>query len=302
MSVVRDRYRGGQMAKVLSYATAVFILVPMVAPALGSIVLALGSWRWVFAFFALAAAVLAAWSLRLPETLPRAQRIPLDLGRLAEAGRVVVTSRYAMGFALAQTALFGFFASYLASTQLIVADVFGLEAWFPLIFGGSALVLGSATLLNARLIDRVGLQRMLRWSLLGYLVVAIVFALMALATGGKPPFWLYLAGILPLLLMHGFSLPNLTSAAMTPMGRVAGTAAALIGAMSMLGGALIGALIDGMYDGSVTPFALSALVVVVVAFVLARWSDAVWERDAERQLLSPDLRAEVTASAPIDVG
>jgi MFS transporter, DHA1 family, multidrug resistance protein len=302
MGAVRDRYHGDQMAKVLSYTTAIFILVPMVAPTLGSAVLGLGSWRWVFAFFALAAVLMAAWSLRLPESLPASRRIPLGVGRLAEAARVVATSRYAMGFALAQMALFGFFASYLASTQLIIDDVFGLAAWFPFIFSGSALVLGAATLFNARMIDRFGLRRMLRGALLGYLVAAAAFALIALATGGQPPFWLYIAGILPMLLMHGFTLPNLNSAAMTPMGRVAGTAAALIGALSMLGGALIGAVIDALYDGSVTPLALSALVLVAAAFGLARWSDRVWDRDAERQLLSHELQAEAAATSPIDVG
>jgi DHA1 family bicyclomycin/chloramphenicol resistance-like MFS transporter len=302
MGAVRDRYHGERMAKTLSYITAVFIIVPLLAPALGSAVLTFGSWRWVFAFIALAAVTLAAWSLRLPETLPRARRIALDAGGISEAAKVVVSSRFGMGFALAQTAAFGFFASYLASTQLIIDDIFGLGAWFPAIFGGSALVLGAATLLNARLIDRVGLRRMLRIALGGYLVAALAFVIVALATAGEPPFWLYMAAIVPLLLMHGLALPNLNSAAMLPMGGVAGTAAAIFGAISTLGGALVGAFIDARYDGTVTPFALATLVVVAVAFALARWSDAVWERDAERQVLSPDEQAQAALGAPVDLG
>ncbi len=298
---IRDRYQGDRMAKTLSYIMAIFILVPMVAPSLGALVLLLGSWRWVFAFFALAAALTAAWSLRLPETLPPAKRIPLDLSRLVEAGRAVVTSRFTMGFTLAQTALFAFFASYLASTQIIIDDVFGLAEWFPLIFGGSALVFGTATLLNARLIDRVGLRRMLRTGLSAYLVATAVFALIALATGGHPPFWLYLVGILPILLSHAFSLPNLNSAAMMPMGRVAGTAAAVIGAVSTLGGAALGSVIDAAYDGSITPLAISALVVGVVAFILSRWSGVIWERDAERQVLTPEEQVQAAGAAPIEV-
>ena len=299
---IRDRYHGDQMAKVLSYIMAVFILVPMMAPSLGAAVLTLGSWRWVFGFFALAALLTAAWSLRLPETLPRAKRIPLDLSDLVEALRAVVTSRFTMGFTLAQMATFGFFASYLASTQLIVEDVFDLAAWFPLIFGSLALVYGLATLLNARFIERVGLRRMLRLALGGYLVAATVFSVIAVASGGRPPFWLYVAGIVPVLLAHAFTLPNLNSAAMMPMSRVAGTAAAVIGAVATLGGAAIGAGIDAAYDSSITPIALASLVLVIVAFALARWSDAVWERDAERQVLTPEEQATATAAAPIEVG
>lgn len=299
---IRDRYHGDQMAKTLSYIMAIFILVPMVAPSLGSLVLVVGDWRWVFIFFALAATVLAAWSLRLPESLPRERRIPFDARKLAEAGRFVVGSRFAMGFTLAQTAMFGFFASYLATTQLIVDDIYGLAEWFPLIFGGAALAYGGATLLNPRLIDRFGLRRMLRYTLVGLVLASVSFATVALASGGRPPFPLYLVGILPILLMHAWTMPNLNSAAMMPMGRLAGTAAAVIGALSTLGGAAIGAAIDSLYDGSLTPMAVSAVVISLAALTLSRWSDAVWERDADRQLLTPEEQVQAAAAAPIEVG
>lgn len=283
--VVRDRYQGEQMAKVLSYVMAVFLLVPMVAPSLGAGLLAIGEWRWIFGFFVLAAILLAVWSTRLPETLPAERRIALRLGPLLGAAKVVATSRFAMGLTLAQMAVFGWFASYLASTELIVGDVFGLGAWFPLIFGGAALMLGGAMLFNPRLLDRFGLRRMLRFALSGYLIATTAFAAIAIATGGRPPFWLYLVGVLPILLAHSFVMPNLHSAAMMPMGRVAGTAAAIIGSVSILGGAAIGAVIDAAFDGTITPFALAGVIVCFIAFLFYRWADAVWQPDAERELV-----------------
>ena len=298
---IRDRYRGDQMAKVLSYIMAVFLLVPMVAPSLGTAVLAVGDWRWVFAFFLIAAAVAAIWSTRLPETLPKERRIALDVSRLAAATKVVVTSRFAMGLTIAQMAVFGFFASYLASTELILADVFGLGAWFPIVFGGASLMLGAAMLFNPRLIDRFGLRRMVRYALTGYLATSLSFAAIAIASGGRPPFWLYLVGILPILVAHSFVMPNLNSAAMMPMGRVAGTASAIIGSIAILGGASIGALIDAAYDGSVTPFALAGVVLCVVAFLFYRWSDATWEQSADRELLPVDEQAQAAAAPPIEV-
>ena len=298
---IRDRYHGDEMAKMLSYIMAVFILVPMVAPSLGSVVLAFGSWRWVFASFAVAAAVMAAWALRLPETLPPERRIALDLSAMVEAARAVLGSSFARGFTLAQMLVFGFFSSYLASSQLIISDAFDMAEWFPLIFGASSLVMGLATLTNSRLIDRFGLRHMVRYALSGYLVASVAFVIIAAATGGRPPFWLYLLGIVPVLLMHSFTMPNVNSAAMMPMGRVAGTAAAIIGATATLGGALIGALIDAAYDGSITPMAVAGLVVAPLAFVLARRSDTDWERDAERQVLTPEEQLQAAAAAPIEV-
>jgi DHA1 family bicyclomycin/chloramphenicol resistance-like MFS transporter len=298
---IRDRYRGDQMAKVLSYIMAVFLLVPMVAPSLGTAVLAVGDWRWIFAFFVGAAVLMAIWSRRLPETLPADRRIPLSLRRLLGAAKVVVTSRFAMGFTIAQMAVFGFFASYLASTELILESVFGLGAWFPVVFGGASLMLGAAMLFNPRLIDRFGLRRMVRYALIGYLAASVAFAVIAILSGGHPPFWLYLAGVLPILVAHSFVMPNLNSAAMMPMGRVAGTAAAIIGAIATLGGALIGALIDAAFDGSVTPFALAGVTVCIVAFIAYRWADAVWEQEADAELLPVDGQAQAAAAAPIEI-
>ena len=207
-----------------------------------------------------------------------------------------------MGFTLAQTMIFGFFASYLATSQLIVSDIYDLADVFPLIFGGLALAYGAATLVNPRLIDRLGLRRVLRYATVGLVLASFAFAGIALAFGGKPPLGLYLVGLLSILLMHAWTSPNLNSAAMMPMGRVAGTAAAVIGATTMLGGSLIGATIDARYDGSITPMALAAVVVSLLALALTRRSDAVWERDAERESITPEERVQAGGAAPLDVG
>ncbi len=302
MGAIRDRYKGDAMAKTLSYIMAVFIIVPMLAPTLGSMVLLVGDWRWVFAFIAIAGASVAAWSLRLPESLPVERRIPLDVGKLVGAGRYVVSSRFTMGLTLAQTAIFGFFASYLATSQLIISDMYDLADWFPLIFGGLALAYGAATLFNTRLIDWFGLRRLLRYATTGLVLTSLVFAGLAVLFDGQPPLGLYIVGIVSILLMHAWSSPNLNSAAMIPMGRVAGTAAAVIGATTTLFGAAIGAAIDARYDGSITPMAVAAVIVGLAAYALTRWSDAVWERDADRESISPEERAQAEAAAPLEVG
>ena len=299
---IRDRYRGDQMAKVLSYIMAIFLLVPMVAPSLGATVLAVsGDWRWIFAFFVGAAVLAGLWSTRLPETLAPEKRLAPSISRLLAAGKVVVTSRFAMGFTIAQMAVFGFFASYLASTELILSDIFDLGAWFPVVFGGASLMLGAALLFNPRLIDRFGLRRMVRYALSAYLIASSVFAIIAIATGGHPPFWLYLVGVLPILVAHSFVMPNLNSAAMMPMGRVAGTASAIIGSISTLGGAIIGSAIDAAYNGSVTPFALAGVIVCIAAFLAYHWSDAVWVTSADRELLPADQAAAAAAAPPIEI-
>ena len=279
LGVIRDTFVGAEMAKTLSMVMAIFILVPIVAPSLGSGILLLGfSWHGVFVFLAVFAAALGLWLTRLPETLPAERRMPLRWRSVGDAFRSVVGNRFVMGLTIAQMATFGFFTSYLASSQLIVADVLGLEAWFPVIFAAAAAVLGLGMLTNPRLLDRWGLRRVLRAGVLSYAAAMAVFTAVTLAFAGRPPVALYLLTLAPILFSQAVVIPNLNSAAMTPVGRVAGTAAAVIGSMTTLGGAGVGALIDRTFDGTLAPLSSAGLVAAAVVLASWLWGDRVWSR------------------------
>jgi len=272
-SIVRDVYEGADMARAMSFIMAVFLLVPVVAPTLGTLVLLVGEWQWVFLFMAAFGIGVLAWSVRLPETLPTEARIPLRFGRMLIAFRFVVTNQMAMGYTLALTAVFGFFASYLASSQLILDDIFGLEAWFPVFFGATAVMMAIVMLSNTRIVRRYELRPLLRLAFTGYLLASLAMATAMLITDGHPPFALFVVTLLPMIMFQAFLVPNLNAIAMIPMGAVAGSAAAVIGTISTLGGAIIGASIDRLYDGSLVPFGIAAAVIGVVAYVLMLWAD-----------------------------
>jgi DHA1 family bicyclomycin/chloramphenicol resistance-like MFS transporter len=265
------------MAKAMSYVMAVFIVVPVIAPTIGALILSFAGWQLIFWFFAAFGVGVGLWARRLPETLPPNKRIPLRLGNLIEAAQTVFRSRFTMGLTLAQTALFAFFTSYLASSQLIIGDIFGLDALFPIIFGASAAVLGVGMLINARLLNIFELRSILKWAFAAYGLAVIVLATIAWATGGTPPFVLFLVGLLPILLSHALLIPNLNAASMIPMGSVAGTAAAVVGTMTILGGASIGALIDVSYNGTIIPLATAGLIGCAVAIACFVWSERVWD-------------------------
>jgi DHA1 family bicyclomycin/chloramphenicol resistance-like MFS transporter len=279
--IVRDAYAGQTMAKVMSYVMAVFMVVPVVAPTFGAIILAFGSWQLIFWFFATFGLGVGLWSRRLPETLAPNRRIPLNLRHLTGATGTVLRSRFTMGLTFAQAALLGFFVSYLASSQLMIEDIFRLDAWFPIIFGGSAAAIGLGMLVNARLLNVVPLRSLLRGAFIGYGAATFFFAAIAWATGGKPPFWLFLLGLTPILFSHALLIPNLNAAAMIPMGSVAGTAAAAVGTISILGGALIGALIDNWYNGTIIPLATAGLLGCAIAFAFFIWAERVWDSSQE---------------------
>lgn len=270
LSVVRDIYAGDRMAKVMSLIAAVFILVPVIAPALGALLLTVVGWRFLFWVCAAMGVVIALWLTRLPETLDDAHRMErFHLRTVGRSARAVVTNRQAVGYTIALTLVFGAFVSYLASSELVWEEVYGRGDQFPLIFGSLAAVIGVAVLVNGRIVERVGARRIIHSAMIGYVVAAGLATAVAMASGGAPAFWIFLPLLALPLLAHGLLIPNSNSLAMEPLGDVAGTASAIIGTVSILGGSLIGAAIDQAFDGTVTPmiggfFGMSLLALIVV--------------------------------------
>ncbi len=289
LAVVRDTYSGERMSRAMSLIMAVFIVVPVIAPTIGAAATTVMSWRWLFASVLVATAAVAVWGRRLPETLADEHRRELTVRELTEAVRIVVADRVTVGMTLALTALYGGFVAYLGTAELIFGDVFGAAQRFPVLFGGLAAAMGSAMLLNARIVRRVGTRRLAHTVLVVYLVVASALLATSLATLGVPPLWAFMALGACLLACHALLIPNLNTIAMEAMGRVAGTAAAVIGAIQIAFGALLASLTSRAFDGTVTPLAIGFLAAGVVAAALTVW--------AERGRLFPPLSRPASPQA-----
>ncbi|NNE11417.1 MAG: hypothetical protein HKN41_04145, partial [Ilumatobacter sp.] len=179
-----------------------------------------------------------------------------------------------VAYLVALTALFSVFLSYLASSEIILDQVFGLADWFPLFFGGIALAMGGAMYLNGRFVERLGLRQI---TLLGFsanLTAAVTLLVVALVTGGEPPFWLFVPLLGAVLFFQQLLIPNLNAAAMRPLGEVAGTGAAMLGMVPGVLGALIGGFIDRSFDGTIRPLSIGFVVASTVAFVSWRRASA----------------------------
>ena len=273
LAVVRDTFEGDRMSRAMSFIMAVFILVPILAPSLGAAVAAVVSWRWLFGVCVLAALIVAVWARRLPETLQPERRRPLGLGHVARAARVVVSNRQTVAYGLGMTALYGVFSSYLGSSEIIFGEVFDMAAAFPIIFGVLAAVMGGAMLTNAKVVGRFGTRRFAHGVLLGYVAAAAVLVTLALVTGGRPPLVLFLVGLAVMLSSHALLIPNFNTIAMDPMGAIAGTASSVIGAVQVAGGALLGAVLDQAFDGTILPLSLGFLGFGIVALCLVLWAE-----------------------------
>jgi DHA1 family bicyclomycin/chloramphenicol resistance-like MFS transporter len=261
LAIVRDTFEGDRMARVMSHAMATFILVPIVAPSIGAGLLTVGTWHLVLWVPVASAVVLVAWlALRFPETLPPDRRRSVSPRALLGAAGAVVRNRQTMAFCAASTFLFAVMTSYVGSTQVIIDEVFGQEDLFPVIFGVLAVGLALGSLLSGRLVVRVGLERLVRMGALYAVSAAAVLAAVGVLSDGHPPLWLFLGASALMLPSITALVPNCNTASMAPLGHVAGMASAVIGTISTAGGALLGSIVDGAFDGSVEPFTIGALV------------------------------------------
>ena len=183
VSIVRDRFEGARMARLMSLVFLVFLLMPILAPSFGQLTLLFAPWRAIFFALALFGAVMLVWSLlRLPETLRPEYRRPFSLGAIATAARETVTNRQSLGYTLAMTMMMGALMGYLNSIQQIVFDVFRSPGLIGLTFAAVAVPMAAASYTNSRLVERIGVKRLAHLGAAAFTALALVHVALA-ATG-----------------------------------------------------------------------------------------------------------------------
>ena len=252
MALIRDLYSGQQMARILSFIMAVFIIVPAVAPLLGQGLLWLGGWRLIFTTFFVVAAITFAWfSLRQPETISTDQRQSLSPRAIGKTIWNILRIRSTFGYTLAIGMTFTPFVAYLSSAQQIFQEAYRTGSLFPLYFGALALAIGFGSLTNDRLLLRYGMHQIASSASVFASIISLI-ALMAFVTfDGLPPLWLFITYLFALFICMGAMFGNLNALAMEPLGQVAGIGAALVTSIANFISVFLGTVIGQMFDGTV---------------------------------------------------
>lgn len=271
-AIVRDRFAGDQMAKMMSTISVVFMAVPILAPSLGQLVLLGADWRWIFVAMAILALVVGTWAfLALPETLHPEFRQPIQPRAIAANMLAAVKVRTAFGYMMGSALVFGAMFGFINSAQQLVGEHFGAGERFPLVFAICAGCMAMASFTNSRIVERFGARRISHSALLMF--IAVSSAQVWFAFSPHETLYQFVPLMAANMALLGFIGANFGSIAMQPFAEIAGAASSVQAFVRMLMGALIGTLIGQLYDGSSRPLALALFVSGWLALGLVLFSE-----------------------------
>lgn len=266
MALVRDRFKGEAMARIMSFVMAVFIIVPALAPAVGQWILNIFNWRSIFVSQLVLGMIALFWfGFRLQETLPKANRKRFDLPQFYSAFQKTIRQRSTVGYTLASGFILAAFMGYLNSAQQVYQGYFALGDKLPLFFGILSVAIGSASFTNSQLVMRLGMSRLV-WLAAGISSLASTSFVLVMAL---QPQWVsltsFMAAMIVIFFCAGILFGNLSSLALEPLGDIAGSASAFIGTFQSVVSVSFGVLIGQMYNGTLYPLMLGYSIMGVCA-------------------------------------
>ncbi|WKD29741.1 multidrug effflux MFS transporter [Halomonas sp. KG2] len=257
-AIVRDCFSGREAAKVMSTMAMIMMLAPLVAPAVGSLLLHIAGWWLIFVFLAAYAGFLL-WLLgtRLPET--RDTNLPAASPRQVVRNYVsVLRHKEGMGYICAVAASFAGLFAFVTASPFLYLDYFSLSpSVYPMVFGVNVLVIALSNRVNIHLLRKRSPQQNLRLGLTIQLIAALGLVIATALNFAS----LYV--VVPLVMlftgMIGLITPNAISALLDHFGHISATATALLGGIQFSCGAIAGVLVGLFQVEHLWPMVLTML-------------------------------------------
>lgn len=269
LAVIRDKYEGEAMAKVMSFIMMVFILVPMLAPIFGQSILFWFSWKYIFSSFLIFGLLIGIWFfIRQPETLPKEKRLPFSWSQLWISTKFILTHKLVMFYTISSGIIFGAFLAYISSSQTLFQHIYDTGELFPMYFALLAFSIGLASFTNGNLVMRLGMRTLCTWAMVGWIFFSGILSVLCLTSDGVPPFWQFVTVLFCAFFCIGIMFGNINAMAMQPLGEMAGLGAAIIGSLSSIVSVPTALFVGSYIENSITPVALGFLGFGSLSFVL----------------------------------
>ena len=257
-AIVRDIFPPSEAPSALSTMALVMAFGPLLAPLVGGQILRFAEWPAIFLVLAAYGTVCLVATLRMiPETLPAERRRDLRLGRAFLAYGRILTDRVTFGYLLASGFSFAAMFAYITGTPFVYIEHFGVpREWYGALFGLNIVSQMSFTYLNARLVRRLGPQKMTLFGVMvGFAGATLLLFAGLTGIGGLA---LVVLALLPVVGITALVGANGTAIALNRFPENAGAAAATFTAALFAFGALASIGVGLVHDG--TPAAMSLVI------------------------------------------
>ena len=278
IAMVRDRYSGDYMARVMSFIVVIFILVPVVAPAIGKVILDFYGWKAIFYSQLLFGICVMIWLWkRQPETLHIEFKRKFTALLFLNGVKEFIKHKQSIAFTLISGLITGSFMVYLSASQHIFQVQYDLIEEFPFIFAGLAIGVGFATFLNGSLVLKYGMLKLVKVSMIFFTLIPIIYII--LFYGKVNPSVTTLLFFFGLQFFSiGFLFGNLRALAMQPVGHIAGIGSAINGFVSTIMAVPIATYIGGFVNTTALPlfvgFTACGLLSLLTLRLLKRYTSA----------------------------
>ncbi|ARU28532.1 multidrug effflux MFS transporter [Cellvibrio sp. PSBB006] len=264
--IIRYLYRE-HTAKGMSYMSMIMMLAPLLAPALGSAIMWLNSWHFIFIAQAGYAAVIIFFAWRfLPEIKAKDSSRRVNF---LQGYRTVFANYSARPLIVTITCSSFAFFCFLTAIPFIYIKYFGVsEQLFGILFGVNVMMLMLANFINSRVVSRVGSPRMLR---IGLGIALISASLLCLFNYLDMNLWYTVFTVGPLMASLGLISTNTDAMIIMKFPDHSGTATAVTGTLRFGSGAIAGPLLAWLYTGTAMPFSLLMLAGVLGVLCCQIW-------------------------------
>lgn len=272
-AIVRDRFERQEAAKVMTTVMFIFMAAPLVAPIVGSVLLALWGWRSIFGFMALyAAALVFLAKAYLPQSRDKSVALPaFSINKTLKDYGTIFRQKEARPYFVTSVCTSAIFISYLTQAAFLLSEYLGVTAAeFPMVFACFVVCLMLANRTNAFLLRRHDSRRIFGWGV-RVTMISTSLLLMAALFASHGSLWV-IVGVLIVISSLGLINGNAQTNFLHFFEHQSGTASSVMKATETTFGALSGALVSALYNGTAIPLAGVMFSASLIAFLYVRKS------------------------------
>ncbi|WP_365998470.1 multidrug effflux MFS transporter [Mycolicibacterium sp.] len=271
-AIISDLAVGAAAARAYSLMMLVGGVAPVVAPVLGSVLVAPLGWRGVlWVVFGIVAAMFIGVVVVVRETHTRERRAVARADRDDSPSPLrALASRVYVGNALAFACAFATMMAYISASPFVYQVMMGFsEVQYGIAFGINALGLAAMSAVSAKLAATRSI-RALAGTGLALCLAATVAIVVVVATAA--PSWLLALPLWVAVSSLGLVFGNTTALALGAVTRAAGSASAVLGALQFGLGALVSPLVGVGGEHTAAPLAAVMLAAITLACVSFGWA------------------------------